>query len=119
MRFSGPAGRATTTAAVATSRDRRTKKCEAWKPSSCASRVRLPPFGGASVKVSELIVEACLQPGVAAASERHRRSGGVSLVRPAHRDETNHARGREARDVGKRPRQAIEALIARRREHVF
>src|SRR5258706_10880147 len=108
IRFSGALGRAMTTATVAASSDSRMKKWETWKPWSSA----------ALVEISELIVQPRAQRFL------HRGHGGgrdrgVRPPRPSHRDQPDQGRAGHADDVGQRPRETVEALVQRRRQHVL
>src|SRR5258708_13389611 len=108
IRFSGALGRAMTTATVAASSDRRMKKCETWKPWS--SEVL--------VEISELIIQPRAQR-VLARGLGEERGGGGRRGRPGGGDQSDNRRAGDADDIRERPREAVEAFIERRRQHVL
>src|SRR5438045_1446332 len=91
-----------------------TKNCQGWSPASAGSAAS-GLIRTLLVEVSELIVDALFERGV------ERRGGGrrVRLVRPLHRDEPDRDRAGGADQVREQPRQAAEALVERRAEHLL
>src|SRR5476649_2325935 len=112
----GPSPRAMNVTAVAQPSAASTKNCQGCSPAS----VEPPVVSGFSrtllVEVSELIVDALFESGI---ERRGRRGGLVGLARPLDRGEADRDRAECADQVREQPRQAAEAPVNRRAEHLF
>src|SRR5262245_13341564 len=111
IRCSGALGRAMTTATVAATSDRSTKKCATRKPSSAFSAL----FGRTLVEVAECIVQSLSQRRFLD-RRRVRRGGGRHVggpVRPLPASEGDAAGADRAYDIRQQPRESVEALVGR------